>query len=101
MIVEFIPHVAMILYRVYPKSHLFLASVFKFTFIITIISTITETILVMYMFGIIWDRWPLSFKILTPLLHIALSVAQLHGSRIFCIIWRKQEKLNVEQDCEK
>jgi hypothetical protein len=101
IIVEFIPHVALILYRVYPTSHLFLATVFKFTCITTFLGTISETILIMYMFGILWDRWPLAFKIFTPLLHVALSAAQIHGSRIFYIIWRKQEQLNVERDCEK
>ena len=101
-IFELFPHVALILYRVYPTSHLFLASVFKFTFITTIVGTILETILVMYMFGILWDRWPLAFKIVTPLLHVAFSAAQFHGSRIFYIIWRKQEQqLNMERDYEK
>jgi len=102
IIAEFIPHVALILYRVYPTSHLFLATVFRFACITTFLGTISETILVMYMFGILWDRWPLSFKIVTPLLHVAFSAAQLHGSRIFYIIWRKQEQqLDVERDGEK
>ena len=102
IIAEFIPHVALILYRVYPTSHLFLATVFKVTCIITFLGTISETILVMYMFGSLWDRWPLSFKVFTPLLHVALSAAQVHGTRIFYIIWKKQaQKLNVERDCEK
>ena len=56
----------------------------------------------MYMFGVLWKRWPLAFKILTPVLHIAFSAAQFHGTRIFYAIWRKQEqKLNMERDFEK
>ena len=94
---EFIPHVALILYRVYPTSHLFLANVFKITCITTLLGTISETILIMYMFGILWDRWPLEFKIFTPILHVALSAAQIHGSRIFYIIWRKQEQKKHQQ----
>ena len=102
IIAEFIPHVALILYRVYPTSHSFLAKLFQFTSITTFFGTISETILVMYMFGILWDRWPLEFKIVTPLLHVAFSAAQFHGSRIFYIMWRKQElQSNVKQDCEK
>ena len=102
IIAEFIPHVALILYRVYPTSHFFLAKMFQFTCITTFIGTISETILIMYMFGVLWDRWPLAFKIVTPLLHVAFSAAQFHGSRIFYIIWRKQEQqLNAVQDCEK
>jgi len=99
---EFIPHVALILYRVYPTSHLFLAKLFQFTCITTFLGTISETVLVMYMFGILWNRWPIAFKIITPLLHVAFSAAQLHGSRIFYLIWRKQEQqLNEGRDCEK
>ena len=102
IIAEFIPHVALILYRVYPTSHLFLATVFKFACITTFLGTISETILVMYMFGILWDRWPLAFKIGTPALHVAFSAAQLHGSRIFYLIWQKQEQLlKEERDIEK
>ena len=102
IIAEFIPHVALILYRVYPTSHFFLAKLFQFTCITTFVGTVSETILVMYMFGVLWDRWPLAFKIVTPILHVAFSAAQLHGTRIFYIIWRKQEqKSNAEQDCEK
>ena len=99
IIAEFIPHVALILYRVYPTSHFFLAKLFQFTCITTFAGTISETILVMYMFGILWDRWPLAFKIVTPLLHVAFSSAQFHGSRIFYAIWKKQQQqLNAVRD---
>jgi len=102
IVAEFIPHVALILYRVYPTSHLFLANLFKVACITTFIGTISETILVMYLFGVLWERWPLSFKIATPLLHFAFAAAQFHGSRIFYVIWRKQEQLlKTERDCEK
>ena len=101
IIAEFIPHIAMILYRVYPTSHFFLANVFKFATITTFIGTISETILTMYMFGTLWTRWPLSFKVATPLLHIAFSAAQFHGTRIYFIMWRKEEKKIKEQILEK
>ncbi|KAF8903665.1 hypothetical protein CPB84DRAFT_1773855 [Gymnopilus junonius] len=101
IIAEFLPHIALILYRVYPTSHSFLANVFKFACITTFIGTISETVLTMFLFGTLWHRWPLSFKILTPLLHIAFSAAQLHGTRIFFSMWRKQEqKLKVGMDVE-
>ena len=101
IIAEFLPHVALILYRVYPTSHFFLANLFKFVCITTFFGTMSETVLAMYMFGILWDRWPLAFKIATPLLHIAFSAAQLHGTRIFYIMWRKQEQKWMGHDCEK
>lgn len=103
IVAEFLPHVTMILYRVYPTSHLFLANIFKFACITTFIGTISETIITMYMFGILWNRWPLAFKIVTPCLHIAFSAAQFHGTKIFYHIWKKQEQLlkEAKKDVEK
>jgi hypothetical protein len=66
-----------------------------------LIGTISETVLAMYFFGLLWDRWSLAFKISTPMLHIAFSVAQLHGTRIFYAVWKKQERLLKEADMEK
>ena len=54
-IAEFIPHVALILYRIYPTSHHFLVNTFKLACITTFIGTISETIVIMYMFGILWN----------------------------------------------
>ena len=63
--------------------------------------TILETILTMYLFGILWNRWPLAFKVLTPLLHLAFATAQFHGTRIFYAMWRKEEqKLKAAADLE-
>jgi hypothetical protein len=93
IVCELLPHLSIILYRVYPTYHYFLANVFKFACITTFIGTISETILTMYLFAKLWDRWPLAFKILTPMLHFAFSAAQFHGTRIFYSMWRKQQKL--------
>ena len=101
IIAEFLPHVVLIIYRINPTSHFLLANLFKFASITTFFGTISETILVMYMFGVLWDRWPLALKIVTPLLHVAFSAAQLHGSRALYIMWRRQQQILTEQDCEK
>ena len=81
----------MVLYRVYPTSHQFLANIFKAACITTFIGTISETIVIMYMFGILWNQWSLSFKIMTPVLHLAFAAGQLHGTRNLYAIWKKQE----------
>lgn len=47
----------------------------------------------MYLFGSLWDRWQIAFKIVTPLLHIAFSAAQLHGTWIFFKMWKKENQL--------
>jgi hypothetical protein len=82
-----------------------LANMFRIVCFTTLAGTISETIVAMYLFGILWDQWSLGLKIATPVLHIAFSAGQLHGSRIFYSLWRKQEKLvkgvvNVDVDKE-
>ncbi|KAJ7725433.1 hypothetical protein DFH07DRAFT_1002660 [Mycena maculata] len=91
IICEFLPHVTIIAYRVYPDSHRFLATIFRAACITTFIGTVSETVVAMYFFGQLWERWTLPFKILTPVLHVAFSAAQFHGTRIFFRLWRKQE----------
>ncbi|KAK6501418.1 hypothetical protein TWF481_009257 [Arthrobotrys musiformis] len=83
VIVEFLPSLAIIRYRTASTSHTHLYYLFKFTMIWTFIGTILESIIAMYLFGLLWYQWELSFKIATPILHVAFSAAQLHGSNIF------------------
>jgi hypothetical protein len=98
---EFLPHLTIILYRVYPDSHHFLMTMFRAACVTTLFGTIAETIVVMFLFGQLWSRWKLSFKIATPILHIAFSIAQFHGTRIFYRMWRKQERIIRDQQVEK
>ncbi|KAH6616841.1 hypothetical protein C7974DRAFT_53365 [Boeremia exigua] len=97
IVAEFWPHVAIILYRVYPTRHDFLAKVFCFSCISTFAGTVIETITVMWLFGSLWDRWTLPFKIVTPLLHAIFSAAQLFGARNFRSMWLHQKRLRDEQ----
>ena len=92
IVCEMLPHIAMILYRVYPDSHQFLSRLFMFACFTTFGGTIFETIVTMYLFGSLWDQWQIAFKVATPILHLAFCAAQLHGSRIFFIQWRKQAR---------
>jgi len=50
----------------------------------------------MYLFGSLWSKWELGFKIATPILHTAFSAAQVHGSRIFLGMALKQRKIIKE-----
>jgi len=97
IISEFLPHLAIILYRVFPDNHSFLSRLFQAAFVTTLVGTVSETVVVMYLFGQLWLRWSLPFKIATPVLHVAFSAAQLHGSRIFYTMWRKQERILRER----
>ncbi|OJD29837.1 uncharacterized protein BKCO1_7100024 [Diplodia corticola] len=97
VIAEFLPHVAIILYRVYPDDHVFLARVFKASCFTELAGTTTETAVVMWLFGSLWHRWTLAFKISTPILHVVFSAAQLWGAIIFRRMWKHQERLMCEE----
>lgn len=95
IIAEFLPHVTIILYRVYPNSHAFLRRLFLAAMATTLCGTITETIVTMYMFGSLWNRWTLAFKITTPMLHVLFAAAQLWGTWNFYCLYQKQCRLLV------
>lgn len=103
VIAEFWPHIAIILYRVYPKDHDFLRKVFLSAGVITFAGTIIETIVVMWLWGSLWDRWTLPFRVVTPILHVVFSAAQVWGAWNFYKMWRRQKmllrekKVDVEQ----
>ncbi|CAG8935843.1 unnamed protein product [Penicillium salamii] len=101
IISEFFPHVAIILYRVYPDRHRFLSRVFLLSCFTTATGTLCETVVTMWLFGSLWNRWRLAFRVVTPLLHIAFSAAQIHGSMVFYRMYRRQERyLDEEADIE-
>ncbi|KAK7177716.1 hypothetical protein PSPO01_16238 [Paraphaeosphaeria sporulosa] len=97
IIAEFWPHIAIILYRVYPTDHNFLRKVFRFGCITTFAGTVIETITVMWLFGSLWHRWTLPFKVVTPILHVVFSAAQLWGAKNFRSMWLERRKLLREQ----
>lgn len=69
---------------------------FLLSCITTATGTTCETIVTMWLFGSLWDRWELSFKIATPLLHVAFSAAQIHGSVVFWRMYKRQRRLIKE-----
>lgn len=82
-IAELWPHIAMILYRTNKTDHGLLYKVFSATMILEIAGTAIETAVTMWLFGSLWHRWSLSLKIVTPILHLLFSSAQLWGAYIF------------------
>ncbi|KAJ5541659.1 hypothetical protein N7494_006735 [Penicillium frequentans] len=98
MIAEFFPHVAIILYRVYPDRHHFLSRVFLVSCITTVIGTTGETIVTMWLFGSLWERWQIAFKVVTPMLHVAFSIAQIHGSMVFWRMYKRQQRFVREEE---
>lgn len=105
IIAEFWPHVAIILYRLRTDDHVFLLKIFRSACYCTFAGTIIETIVVMWLFGSLWDRWTLPFKVVTPILHVIFSAAQVWGSWNFYCMWQSQkkklrEKKAVQEDAE-
>lgn len=87
---EFLPHLAIILYRIYPTSHNFLRNLFCLACITTFTGTIAETIITMWLFGVLWPKWTIAFKITTPMLHVLFMSAQMWGSWNFYKMYQRQ-----------
>ena len=49
------------------------------------------------MFGSLWSRWTTTFKVVTPLLHVAFSATQMHGSYNFYKMRKRQQKFIREE----
>ncbi|KAJ5502513.1 hypothetical protein N7463_005387 [Penicillium fimorum] len=97
---ELFPHVAIVLYRIFPNRHQFLGNVFLFSCFSTALGTAAETVVTMWLFASTWDRWRLAFKVVTPILHVAFSAAQIHGSLVFWRMYRQQKRFQMEADTE-
>ncbi|KAH8801410.1 hypothetical protein F5884DRAFT_684586 [Xylogone sp. PMI_703] len=100
IISEFLPHITIILYRVYPTSHEFLRKLFRIAFLSTLTGTITESIVTMYLFGRLWSRWTIAFKIVTPILHVLFACAQLWGSWVLYTMYKKQGQILARKERE-
>lgn len=83
IIAEFLPHLTLILYRLNPDRPHFLIKIFRLACLTELAGTISETAVTMWLFGSLWDRWTLPFKIVTPLLHCLFAAAQLWGAYVF------------------
>ncbi|GAB7355494.1 hypothetical protein MBLNU459_g5988t1 [Dothideomycetes sp. NU459] len=97
ILAELWPHIAIILYRVWNDDHEFLRKVFLIACCTEVIGTLVETITVMTIFGSLWDRWTLELKIVTPILHVLFSAAQLWGAKVFFSMYKSQVRKCVEQ----
>ena len=98
IVCESLPHLSIILYRIYPSRHRFLQRLFSITCLLTFLGTLFETAVVMYVFGSLWSSWTTAFKVVTPLLHVAFSATQVHGSLILYRMAKRQQRLNKEKE---
>ena len=66
--------------------------------ITTFSGTIAETVLTMYLFGSLWDKWTIAFKVTTPMLHVLFMSAQLWGTWNFYKMYQKQGRLIAKKE---
>lgn len=57
-----------------------------------ITGTVLETTVVFWLFGSLWDKWTLPFKVVTPILHALFSCAQLWGAWVFWGLSKKEAR---------
>ena len=88
---------AIILYRVHITKHALLIKIFRAAFFSTLVGTTVETIVVMWLFGSLWSKWTIGFKVATPILHIIFTAAQVWGSVVFYRMWQNQKRLLAEE----
>lgn len=101
VVAEFWPHLAIIVYRLCPNDHRKLQRIFFLSLCMELAGTTVETITVMAIFGSLWSRWTIAFKVATPILHTLFSLAQLWGARVFWNMYLHQKKLARQQELEK
>lgn len=82
-------HGVIIIHRVHPDDHVKFRNWSRAACIGTGIGTFIETIVVMYLFGSYWDRWNVEFKVLTPILHLIFSAAQVWGTKNYWQMWQQ------------
>ena len=91
VLAELWPHIAMIIYRIHNSNHLLLSRIFYATMVLELFGTIIETAIVMWLFGSLWEKWTLSLKVATPILHVLFSAAQVWGAFIFYKMGKEQQ----------
>lgn len=97
VIAELWPHIAMIFYRTHDSNHGFLARLFYATMWLELAGTLVETVVMMALFGLLWQEWSLSLKIATPMLHVLFSCAQLWGAWVFRGLAKEQRRKCTEK----
>lgn len=101
-IAELWPHVAMILYRLLPSEdkgdgraahfHALMSRIFLSVAMMEVAGTTIETMVVFWLWGSLWAKWTLPFKIVTPILHVLFSCAQGWGAWVFWQLSKKEAR---------
>lgn len=92
----------MIIYRLLPaptdmsaramQIHGLMSRIFLSVAIMEITGTVLETTVVFWLFASLWDKWTLPFKVVTPILHLLFSCAQIWGAWVFWNLSKKEAR---------
>lgn len=69
-----------------------MSRIFLSVAIMEVIGTTLETIIVFWLFASLWDKWTLPFKVVTPILHVLFSCAQIWGAWVFWNLSKKEAR---------
>lgn len=60
--------------------------------IMEVCGTAIETMVVFWLWGSLWERWSIGFKVATPILHLLFSAAQAWGAYVFWQLSKKEKR---------
>lgn len=92
----------MIIYRLMPapddmsaralQIHGLMSRIFLSVAIMEITGTVLETTVVFWLFASLWEKWTLPFLVVTPILHLLFSCAQIWGAWVFWNLSKKEAR---------
>jgi hypothetical protein len=71
------------------------------TTVAEIAGTTFETIIVFWLWGTLWDKWTLPFKVVTPMLHVLFCAAQLFGAWVFWKLAKKEKSKMMAESIQQ
>ncbi|PVH96112.1 hypothetical protein DM02DRAFT_130974 [Periconia macrospinosa] len=94
---EAIPHLTFILYRLFPTAHSSLYRWFTIATLVMVSSTLLETAIILWIYVALFKRWRTDLKIVTPVMHLLFTSAQLWGARALRGLAQREKKL-IQQE---
>lgn len=86
------PRPCVVVRTIWPEKHRLNMWLCRIACALTILGTVGETIVAMYLFGINHKAWSLAIQIVTPISHFVFGWAQLTSSSIMWKLARKSQK---------
>jgi hypothetical protein len=95
------PRPCMVVRTIWPEKHRLNMWLCYTATGLTILGTVGETIVTMYLFGINFKSWSIVVQVTTPIFHVVFVIAQGFSSRIMWDIGRKSSKAAKEAESKR